>query len=309
MDSEKRRWADFPQLECCGELERYFESRQNYGSTGRKFYHYTSLEALNQILESGELRLSPVARANDKREQAIAKDEKEYPFLFCLGSGVNENLTLWYLYADRGREGVRIQFTGKMLEELKRCPCEVSWYDFSDNKEVSARRPLAAVTRELRDVLYYRSPGYARPSACDLKYSTMTNYGKVSPADFAQYEKRHPLFCKKIVWFYEKETRFLAKIPPAAFEGLELSEPRKEKVYPALWVKLNDRILKGLKIQLAPQCPDWHGLQRDGKYASVWHALGETPRIQDSAYRGEVEIDLCSRCSEKGKTHEEAANK
>ena len=303
------RWADFPQLVSCAELERYFENRKNYASTGRSFYHYTSLRALESILKKGELRLSPFIRMNDRHEQISAGNEKERIFSFCLSSGVNENLMLWYLYADRGREGVRVRFTGKMLQELMRCACEVSWYDFASGTDVSERRPLtdSEMVREIREVLYYREPGYARDSQCDLKYSTMTNYGKISRSDFALYQGRYPCFCKKIVWFQEKETRFLAAITPTALNGLKLSVPMTEDIHPALWVKLSERIRTGLRIQLAPQCPDWHTLQKNGRYNGIWDRLGGVARIKDSDYKGDICIDLCSGCE--NIEHEEEINK
>ena len=98
IKQDYKEWKCFPYLKNANELEEYFNARI---SGHKEFFHYTTLKAINSILQNKYFCISSVDRFNDKkdREQFGDSDEQKKYYSLCFTSGVNENLSLWYLYS------------------------------------------------------------------------------------------------------------------------------------------------------------------------------------------------------------------
>lgn len=97
------------------ELETFMNNRGH-----RYFYHYTTIENLNKILENEIIKLGRADELNDKLEfqNVESRDEIKKYFTTCFSTGTDGNIPLWYLYSGRDGKGVRIRFTENKVKKL-----------------------------------------------------------------------------------------------------------------------------------------------------------------------------------------------
>ena len=99
----------------------------------------------------------------------------------------------------------------------------------------------------LQDILYISGGDYYR-GQCRIKYNNMQAFASSFAGDMQQLISRYieisPCFHKGLIWFYEKETRWLVEVPQS------LLEPGKEYKVVA---SIPDSVISKIKIRLAPE--------------------------------------------------------
>jgi hypothetical protein len=107
-DCLQYKYRDFKKLRRKDDLCEYIEKRNyNHG----EYCHYTSLSVIDSILKNREFWLSCVNNFNDKKEvEGFENMGKKSYYSLCFATGVNENLSMWYLYSGLSGKGGRIRF-------------------------------------------------------------------------------------------------------------------------------------------------------------------------------------------------------
>jgi len=283
-------WNQFGKLQNERELSKYFADREY---THGDYCHYTRIRGLNGILERKEFRLGCVSRFNDKLDTKQFGDESNLYYALCFSTGVNENLALWYLYAGMDGRGARIRLTKsivrKLIDNARLSLCEIIRNE--KGEEISCEKVLdltnsVDVELKFKDVLY--SLIDSQSHGVKLKYNTMTNYN-ISQQEFNSYRKKNRGFMKGLIWYYEKETRLLAKLKGSAAE-LVLNTGKEYVIQ----LGFDDTIYKNIAVDFAPEISDISSVVEgnDGIRKFVYG----TSNTKLSDYVGTVKMDLCGKC-------------
>ncbi len=276
----KYQWNAFDDLTTAEQLAAYLDGQvYRHGS----YCHYTRLEFIESILAHNTFQLSCVAGFNDKIDAQQFGEARRF-YSLCFSTGVNENLSLWYLYSGMQGQGGRIRFTAHSVKKLlETSTFELFEYPMDDRNAAKPRCALnpGDYTATFHDVLYAQE----KPNKVSLKYNTMTNY-LVSPQELAQFKAQRPGFTKSIVWYYEKETRFL----------LELSDSIVAQMRPDMnyYVAMHfpDSVKSMLFVGFAPEITSME--TEIASYPSI-AALAARKR-ELSEYSGTVKMRLCEQC-------------
>ena len=279
-------WISFPHIETAQELEQYLEERPK-GHT--RYYHYTSLAAINAILQ-GEFCISSIDRFNDQTEKAAFEGfEKKY-YSLCFSTGVQENLALWYLYSGVDGKGGRLQFTYKSIEKLLQSTFALVEYDYDSHTVI---REIATLTdenasRKFGDVMY-ADASKSKKGFMDMKYNTMTNREIFSVEQWECHRTKHRGFQKSHIWYYEKETRLLIELSDTIYNSLDLT-----KNYCVI-LKIPKEVLRYTKVRFAPKIQSLDAEEIE-KQPNIEKLKKYKSRLQLSDHKGRVDIDLCKNC-------------
>lgn len=285
---QKTEWRYFSNLKTQDELETYMAKRVSGHS---HFFHYTNLKAIDKILEKPSFRISQVKRFNDKKdvEQFGTEEEQKRFFSMCFSSGVNENLSLWYLYSGMDGKGGCLRFTqNKLRSMIEKGTFSIVEYNYKKNEEVGMSTLLKKdvdMNIEFKDVLYARIDKSGKNVS--LKYNTMTNYNNLSVEEYEKYVKNNKGFQKKLIWYYEKETRLLIEI-----KGEIARKLNAEKDYAVMW-EFDKKLLKGMQIKLAPENKNEDVIN---ECKNIKRFMLESSGICLSENAGDVEMNLCGKC-------------
>ena len=195
------------------EIVEFFDN-DKLGFNHTEYYHYTSLERANNILDSKKLWLTPLSEsANDLVERETYKRIGRRCFSACFSTGTSENLPLWYLYLGVDGCGARIGFKKSCFRQLfNNAAFLLSEYDSKERKLIGELEPLKKEDLKFvcRDILYIGSDSKNK-NAFRFKYNGETIN---SLADSVRDEvfQEYARFIKGLIWFYEKETRIQVEI-------------------------------------------------------------------------------------------------
>ena len=285
------RWNKFGKLKTENDLEAYFKKRNSYANSSRNFYHYTSLDSIDKIvtIDDPHFRLKSVKNQNDRIEHGSA-DERT--FTLCFSSGIHENLSLWLLYADKGKKGGRLRFTGTMLKGLLNSQYFYAWLNEAEKKEYhnTHLKDSDFDLKELTEVLYLRKSNDKNDDndSYFLKYNTMCNYS-FNGDEAKKYMSAHEYSHKDIIWYYEKETRLVIQLKEEFLKNHKPPEP----LQPIINVKLSNEIFKNMKLDLAPGISFDEVLEDKNNYGNIQKRF---TAISDSQYLNRIKIDLCRDC-------------
>lgn len=285
---QKTQWRYFSKLKTQDELEAYMDKRVSGHSY---FFHYTNLGAIDKILEKPSFRISQVKRFNDKKDVAQfgTKEEQKRFFSICFSSGVNENLSLWYLYSGMNGKGGCLRFTrNKLMNLIEKGIFSIVEYDYDKNEEVGIPTVLKKdvdMNIEFKDVLYARIDKSGKNVS--LKYNTMTNYNNLSVEEYDKYVKNNRGFQKSLIWYYEKETRLLIEIKGKLVQKLD-----SKKNYVVMW-EFDKELLKGMQIVLAPEHKNEDMIN---EYKNIKRFMLDSSGICLSKNAGDIEMKLCDKC-------------
>lgn len=284
-------WNQFGNLQSCRDLEEYLMDREYQHG---KYFHYTNLDAVNEILKNKGFWLSNVGGFNDTVDTEQFGAGPQPFFALCFSTGIHENLPLWYLYSGVDGRGARIQFTPVGIRDLLRDGS----FSLCRIREHQAEQIMPLERGETMD-LSFQDVIYAQPSDKEgmyaLKYNTMTNY-RLTAEEFEAYRSKHVGFCKGLIWFYEKETRLLVRVKGAAEAEWRQRIQATPQENLRVVFSFDESLYKRIKITLAPNIsreeiePALKG--KDG----IVEFLRQTSFIQPSQYAGTVKMRLCDRC-------------
>lgn len=194
----------------------------------KNFYHYTKLNAVDDILFGDENNnkfffVRNIDSMNDVDEKELHKKNAKKIHSFCTCCTKYEKIPLWYLYSGISGKGARIGFTpGKMIKFLNSITCV---YPVNDNK-VDYVHPLKIEKDfELKcGWVYYLMGGNTHVIHKNKLYKIEIPKRKILENNF---------FVKKYPWKYECEFRivFLNKTNEV-FEKIAIPIP--ENIIPTL---------------------------------------------------------------------------
>ena len=297
-------WKDFKKYNKSEQLLAYLK-KQPYKHT--HYYHYTSLDNANRILESNSFRIFPVVGFNDEEDKKQYVNEQHKVFCLCFSTGVNENLPLWYLYSGISGKGARVGFTSSKIEKLihdsiytlhKLTYKENGRAELDENVLLTLKQGVS-MEMEFRDMVYSRFDD--KKNNWQLKYNNMTNYN-FKKAEFEKFKNQYRGFNKGLIWFYEKETRLYIKLIGEATDLVQDSTNAVTAQY-AIKMTFPAEIKKEIEIMLAPEIKDFSELDIQ-KYYSIIDLKKKTSNVKLSYYKGGIKMNLCGRCDKinKGET-------
>lgn len=129
VNSGRPEWRKFSKIETEKDLSKYLT--REYEHT--KYIHYTSLDAINNIMKDRQFWLCDVRGLNDKKD--IKQFDNEVCFSLCFSTGVNENLSLWYLYSGIDGKGGSISFDKKKIRKLIQNGKYELWKFYGNDKQ------------------------------------------------------------------------------------------------------------------------------------------------------------------------------
>ena len=174
----------FGKIKNYSQMIEYFEGRHFRHS---RYFHYSSLENINSILESNEFWLGQVKRFNDSNDSEQF-DDGNRNFSLCFSSGINENLPLWYFYGGISGQGARISFTKAKFKTFYENSKFYLFPESKRNESIEITENNASI--KISDVLYFKEGENAnRKNEIQLKYNNLTNY-ILKPEEF-QLLKNH----------------------------------------------------------------------------------------------------------------------
>lgn len=280
------KWRDFGKIERGKALVDYLNGREwNHGS----YCHYTNLKSIDSILESKTFRISNVLRFNDIKDRNQFSPNQHLFYSLCFSTGINENLSLWYMYAGMDGRGGRFVFTSSQIKRLLKNAiytlCETDKENKDGENSILLVKDQSAKISFV-DVIYQHEKG----NEIQLKYNTMTNYGLSK----AEYKKaKGELFGREkgIAWYYEKETRLIVEIIGDAAKSID---PAKHYF---VEMTIPDDVYKAMKISLAPEISERDISKILNDYESIRKFVQSTSKLSFSEYSGSIEMNLCAKCN------------
>lgn len=292
---DPKEWNSFSKLSTAEQLNEYFE---HLNKDKKKYYHYTSLGALDAILKDKQFVISNVNRFNDKKDREQFGDENEQKrfFSLCFSRGTEENLPLWYMYSGVNGKGGRLCFKYNKIQKLvsdKLDNGELRFslyeYDYENHKTIGEKicdlQNGLNCEIKLHDVLYSR----IEENKARLKFNTMTNNGVIGVDQLNYYMDKNCGFNKGLIWFYEKEERLLIEINDETAKSLEAN-----KQY-AVICKLKD-IIKFVQITIGPEITKKEELK---DYTNISSFIFDSSSVNLSEHHGEIEMRICDKCDYK----------
>lgn len=305
----KWEWRQFGKLQTCADIEDYFlgkEKGMEYEHSN--YFHYTSLETIDKILDKQHFWLTSVCGFNDKLDTEQFGGDREDYFSLCFSTGINENLSLWYLYSGIDGKGGRLRITFRDISSL----VDHGSYQLVIVKRVSEREEeiLERIPLErgktmdvfFRDVIYVKEP--KEEGNCSLKYNTMTNY-RIPKDEFDAYKQKYRGFCKGLIWYYEKETRLLVRVTGEAKRCLQdrKKSEKKEFINYRIELSIPEDVIQHAKICLAPNIRnDREEIEKLVKSKKgIQKLIDMTSPVQPSEYAGTIDFKFkaswCQNCS------------
>ena len=285
----------------CIKAEEFIEFFDNDDLSFRhtNYFHYTTLERANSILEAKCFKLMPLYRSsNDLVERDTYSNSDVGLFSLCFSTGISENLPLWYLYSGIDGKGARIGIKRKSFEKLIN-NARVSLVELEKDYPYKERLESKELKPEeysliCRDILYI-GPDYTKTETYRAKYNGKTK-NDITKETEESLRKSYKRFIKGLIWFYEKETRIEVNV-----KNKELFEPTKNYI---VTISIED-IFSDIDICLAPEYGeiDCSSIESYGG-VKKWVLT----KLQKSEYAGQLKMSLkdkvCNEC-EKAKNYEE----
>ena len=281
---------DFKELTSAEDYRDFFRApgRANHHTL---YYHYTTLNNINQILQENAFRLINLAKSsNDEGEKRHTAGEDDVLFSVCFATGTSENLPMWYLYSGPDGKGGRLGLSKSDFMVLRNA--KVSLVEVEKNYPYSMKEsptPLGESEYEITayDVLYIGRDNANKSNFYRAKYCGGTN-NEISEKTYQQITQEDRLLTKGLIWFYEKETRIEVKVPKE-----KLKNPDGNYV---VLLDLSD-VIDRLSLRVAPEFGEVTKEVID-RYPNIkaWLAA----RIEKSDFAGEVNMrlkeKLCRGC-------------
>lgn len=234
------------------------------GKDGVELYHYTGIDSLVSILDSGYLWLGSATNMNDHLEAEFVKRSGMRNRLFLSSfSKVEENLAMYKMYASEPN-GVMIAISyataERIIEEQDKSPIGKQLVSIVRNKKLTGE--------QIESDLYWSAVCYKDLHTDNLSAENVTNSNIENPlldSSLAGFEKLYG-------WEYEKEVRLCAVT----------QRPLKDNEIVA--VKLPEDTKKLLSVVLCP------GFSKIRNYTEFIELKMKSVQIKESAYEALVDL-------------------
>ncbi len=162
------------------------------------FYYYTKLETFDKIYGSKRIWVRNVECMNDRKEFILdphLEKNKGYYHLFCFSNSDVESIPMWYMYAGKGGDGVRIKFPPSTIKAII-LNCKV--YTPNGKRLSVGDSDDKDCTIKAGWIFYRKKENYYK---FNNKSYSVKNWDKVFNND--------NMFIKSHHWLYEKEFRII----------------------------------------------------------------------------------------------------
>lgn len=271
-------------------LEKYIDGKEFCHTA---YCHYTNLNTIDKILENKCFLLSCCSDSfNDEIDKNQFKKSKMH-YGLCFATGMNENLSMWYIYSGFDGKGGRIRFSKayfkRLIEEAKfeLWKCKKENDSYIPETKISDLIPDENIKLVLRDIVYYKNN--STTNTYDLKYNNSHQWN-FDALDFEQYKNKYVGFCKGLIWYYEKETRLLAEITGETKRLIDNQGNYKIKLI------FSDKVYNNIKIDFAPEITEQLRDIELSKNKNILSFLHHTSNINLSEYQGTIKMNLCKKC-------------
>lgn len=181
----------------------------------KAFYHYTSLDALEKMLEKTSLRLTNMAGLNDLREGGGSGQEAlERTYVASFGWSIRESVAMWWMYGLKGnvkaaeRVPIRLAFNGDAVRAAV--------------EAVGGGKGQTGWKADFFDILYQFSARNPTGLGSVSWNKEIANENRCEGNAFRDAAKAFPGFVKDGGWDYEGETRISIELPKAKGEHISI---------------------------------------------------------------------------------------
>lgn len=196
------------------------------------YYHYTTLSALNGMLQSKKVHLSIGSDMNDILETKKCNPERwKKIYVASFSFGMAENMAMWGIYGDPFHEALRIRFScyalNKVMDSVSKnanIPKKAEYSPEDKKYKYDSIPNMPKYAAKLVDVVYYHGGSLER----DRKYIRQKNYPNVREC---WHNDAFTGYLKNEAWFYENETRliieFESELPEVKTIAIDFTEGLK----------------------------------------------------------------------------------
>ena len=226
------------------------------------FCYYTTLGTLEKILGGRYFYVSNFEKMNDLDEAKAHMSNQDKVHALCFSNSNSESVPMWYLYSGILGKGACLKFTpAKMIEFIKSIKCVFPVIDGKPDESVSLE--VGTDVEIQYGWIYYQSDNES--------YHFKNKWYAVT--DDAEGFINSNYFIKQYPWHYEREFRivFINKT---------------NKAYEKIAVKLDESLIKKLKVILAPEI----------KKSEIKNSAFEGMKLDESSLK--IKMALLSRNQE-----------
>ena len=176
------------------------------GGNHKAYYQYTNCEALGKIVSGKTLLLTRADELNDLAEcNGMSSAEKQKTYIASFTFGQMESVAMWIMYSKCYKKAVRVRFSLKQMNKLKKQLAKDS-YAVSADKKDTGRYPVKDFY--FSDIIYAHNKFFEHNAEKLLNsHDTPIECWKKSPV-------LHSL-TKTAPWAYEKEVRLIVVLEKA----------------------------------------------------------------------------------------------
>ena len=273
------RDADFKRINTAGEMAEFMRLRSlEHGH----YSHYSRTERIGSILESGTFWLSQFNSSNDVTERKFPRNK----FMLCFASGTTENLPLWYLYSGIEGRGARITLAkGSFQSLVKNATYSLQTFE----KDADGKGHLGEAV-DVTDMVHVEQRDIFYSSRDRIKYNGRQRFSEPKQDDLEplieKYRVYNPEFCKELIWFYEKETRWIVTLPG---DKLRLDDTKDYKITAGI----PESIYRYIRVRLAPEFESEE--ERLEVRAKAGFQKLPDNAVEFSDYKGQIKLGLVQR--------------
>ena len=238
------------------------------------FWHYTSLETADKIIDGLSFHCSNLDQMNDLHEAERHRNYGEFIHALCFCNSNTEKIPMWYLYAGMSGNGASIGITpGEMQKFIKKITTVKGCRDGEDGKETQDELLIDRDFDLEYGWIFYETSHAEEATSTKIRYRS--EWFRLE--DVRSFEKDN-YFIKDYPWEYEREFRILFKN--------KTSIPYKKII-----VNFTKEQAKRMKLMLAPE------LSKDGlktKHPQLYASANEKLKsIKESELY--IKMDLVNR--------------
>lgn len=230
-------------------------------------YHYTTIDTLEKILSTKQIRFNRLDQVNDANEGKSLDfgDLGLYIFVSCWTDSEQEIIPLWQIYSDH-YTGVRIKLPTKMFKDYAIKPqLERAFFTDPDFRYPKKREDIhgkdyimAPIPVDFPSkIIYTEEFKNIIPDVGDTYDSNLIHMGKLGV-----YKRKE--------WAYEKEWRFMLRImpapPPPKKSYLEYKDNfdllvqeqfiKREVSINSIFLDLDEQSLQQMEMTIGPHCSE-----------------------------------------------------